>query len=375
MFTKQGGRVETEAAVLAGLRHPGVVELAGMEDGLLRTRWVEGRPLTELGPLPADEMAGLVAAVAATVADLHEAGVVHGGIDATHVLVDAEGRPVLCSFGRGGDPPDDVAALGRLLGSLAAGSQPSIPARPGGRRRRPLGAMLAPPASPALAELAARATGDVAGRPSARELSAAIHRRVPGARLPRPRVAPLLPPPPTGLTARTVAAGLGVGAVLAAVVAWFVVGRPGASVPAAHPVAAPPTTTAAPTTTADTAADTAVRVWPAPTVAYADGVLTVDGIRYAVGQPGDQVVAGDWACRGGPALALLRPASGDVFAFDAWAEPDREVAARLVGRVDAATGLQVADVDDDGCDDLLATRPGAEPVPVPVPPPVLSSGP
>src|SRR5687767_6114816 len=109
MYTKRGPRVPEEAAALAEARHPGVVELIDTAGDVLRTRMVEGGPLSAMGPMPAAEVAGVAAAVAATLADLHDLGVVHGGIDASHVLVAADGRPLLCSLGRGGDPADDVA--------------------------------------------------------------------------------------------------------------------------------------------------------------------------------------------------------------------------------------------------------------------------
>ncbi|MDP9402075.1 MAG: hypothetical protein M3P85_01805, partial [Actinomycetota bacterium] len=147
LFTKRGERVTDEAAALAVARHPGVVELVDAADGTLRTRMVDGRPVDELAALPAGEVAGLAAAVATTLADLHDLGVVHGGIDATHVLMTADGRPVLCSLGRGGDPADDVAALGRLVSALLDAAPPEarggVRARRLGRRR--LGPMLAPP--------------------------------------------------------------------------------------------------------------------------------------------------------------------------------------------------------------------------------------
>ena len=112
----------------------------------------------------------------------------------------------------------------------------------------------------------------------------------------------------------------------------------------------------------------AERVWPAPPVAFEDGVLQVDDLRYAVGEPGDAVVAGDWACTGERTAALLRPATGEVFAFDGWASEGADVTARPVGVVEGASGLRVADTDGDGCDDLEVERPGRPPVPLRVRP-------
>ena len=106
-----------EAAMLATSRHPGVVRLIGLrpsrDGGLeLTTEWVGARSLANLCPLPPEQAAATVGAVASTVADLHRRGIVHGGIDATHVLLDGEGRPVLCSFRRA-----------RLVSDRSAGSR------------------------------------------------------------------------------------------------------------------------------------------------------------------------------------------------------------------------------------------------------------
>jgi len=389
LHSKRTARADTEAVDLERGRHHGVVELVDAVDGVVRTRWVEGRVLADIGALSPEEVAGVVGAVAATVAELHERGVVHGGIDATHVLVTPEGRPVLCSLGRRGRPPDDVAAIGRLLAGLLdrAGSEPPPGAVAG---RRALGSMLAPPAPPALAALAAAARADdPASRGSARQLATAIAEQVPGARLPRPAAASLLAltvARPTERRSRlrpelgrrrllVGTAGL-VGVILTG--GWILNGGWAADDPrpateSAAPPAPPATTrsarrsstTTTTVTTTTTAAPVAALVWPRTQLDFRDGVLTTeDGARYRLGAPGDAAVTGDWGCRGRPTVALLRPSTGEVFAFDDWAEPGRDVVARPVGEVVGATGLEPADVDGDGCAELLVTAPGREPVTV-----------
>lgn len=447
LFAKAGDRVEAEEEALAAAGgHPGVVAPVGVEEGVLRTRMVDGCSLAELGPLAADEVAGVAAAVAATLADLHDLGLAHGGIEAAHVLVGRDGRVVLCSLGRGGDPAGDVAALGRLvedlLGAGPEGAAPGpatdpVPGSPPPLRRRSgpagtgarwssrqrsrlrmrarLGAMLEPPAGPALAAVAADATHpDPARRPTARAFAAAVHQGVPGARVPLPPARPLLPAaaerPRTGRRvprsrSRTGRRVLGPGAALpfglalaslagsAAVVVLLtsaltdrgrgrpptgtVPPRPGAvsssttgAVPRPGAVSSsttgkvprPPGAAVTSTTAAEAPAPpVATQVWPPAPLHYADGVLTVGGARYALGQPGDAVASGDWACTGQPTVALLRAATGEVFAFDGWAGAGDTVAGRRLGRVAGATGLRAADVDGDGCDDLEVERPGAPP--------------
>jgi serine/threonine protein kinase len=231
MFVKHGPRVAEEAAALRAVRHPGVVELVDVVDGALRTARVDGRSLADLPPLRPDEVAGVAAAVATTLADLHEMGVVHGGIEAAHVLVGADGRIVLCSLGRPAEAADDVAALGLLVTGLLEASAPGPGAsKPGRSRRRDrgparLGALLAPPAAPELAALAARAAHpDPARRPSAWQVAAFVHQRIPTARLPVvPTGGPALDLPPHAPVARrrrravtgaVAATGLVVGALL-----------------------------------------------------------------------------------------------------------------------------------------------------------------
>ena len=47
---------------------------------MLLTAHVEGPALAAVGPLPVEETAGLLAALASTLADLHEPGLVHGAV-------------------------------------------------------------------------------------------------------------------------------------------------------------------------------------------------------------------------------------------------------------------------------------------------------
>lgn len=397
MFTKRSERVAEEVDALSMARHPGVVDLVDAADGALRTRMVDGRPVGELPPLAAGEVAGLAAAVATTLADLHDLGVVHGGIDATHVLVTPDGRPVLCSLGRGGHPADDMAALGRLVTALLESALPEDRLRwrgghrlrqrqPGGRVR--LGPMLAPPAGPALAALAGEATAvNRAARPTARAFADAIGRLIPDARLPQPGSAPPVPiVPPSSTVTMVTAPAPGFGppaspglarlrptALVALLTVVTVAGGWALARPSSPPATSPTgrraadsaMTVVAPAAVSTTPVGTtpaATRVWPADPLELANGVVTYRGARYALGQSGDAIVAADWRCTGLPTLAVLRRNAGQIFAFDGWPDAGGAMTARPVGQVEGASGMRVVDADADGCPELEVERTGAPPV-------------
>jgi hypothetical protein len=64
-----------------------------------------------------------LAALIATVADLHESGIAHGSLEAAHVLVGEKHRPILCGLGDGSTAcdagiTDDRRALAALIDQL-----------------------------------------------------------------------------------------------------------------------------------------------------------------------------------------------------------------------------------------------------------------
>lgn len=206
-----GERLRREGSRLESMRHPGVVDLLEVGDDpvSLTCAWAGGRSLETHRP-PIGPSVALLAAVAATLADLHAVGLVHGRIEASHVVVDADGRPRLCGMA-GGEPgsptpvpADDVAGLGRLIELLiGSGSEPEpIPEWRWGRRRwtgyqrRALQTLADQAADPHLDR-----------RPSARDLAHAFVEVMPEARLaPVPH---LVGPPIGSLLAATSAESTG----------------------------------------------------------------------------------------------------------------------------------------------------------------------
>jgi len=125
-------RLRHEAELLHAARHPQVVSVVGFEPGdedgqaVLTTAWVPGGSLAAASARRRSvrDLVRTLASAAATLSDLHDRGIVHGRIDADHVLVDEQGAAVLCGFAAAEhhtDRPatDDVAAMGRLIGTLA----------------------------------------------------------------------------------------------------------------------------------------------------------------------------------------------------------------------------------------------------------------
>lgn len=135
-------RGEAEILALQAVTSEHVVELrdvATLSDGSLcivqslGTRGTAAALLGRRGSLTPGEIVTLVASVLRGLGDLHEAGIAHGAVDLTHVLIDATGRPVLGGLGssrvvageageeglRGVDPVEqDLGRVARIVQAL-----------------------------------------------------------------------------------------------------------------------------------------------------------------------------------------------------------------------------------------------------------------
>lgn len=186
-------RLRREIVNLQAAEHPGVVGMVSSTDDKqkgveLRLRFGGSRTLANITQMPVEKVAGLIAALCTTVADLHELGVTHRRLTADHVLISADGRPILCGMadaqlGSGADDRHtDVGQLGELLRDLVSpmDNVAPIPDTKIGRRSSWSGYQRR-----ALLNLADQATADDPHlRPSARQLAANIRSTVPGAALP-----------------------------------------------------------------------------------------------------------------------------------------------------------------------------------------------
>ncbi|MFT2689181.1 protein kinase domain-containing protein [Clavibacter zhangzhiyongii] len=113
-------RGDAEALALQSVASEHVVglrDVASLADGSLcivqslAARGTAAGLLTRRGGLTPGEIVTLVASILRGLGDMHEAGIAHGALDLTHVLIDATGRPVL------GGPGLRVPARRRPAGS------------------------------------------------------------------------------------------------------------------------------------------------------------------------------------------------------------------------------------------------------------------
>lgn len=408
-------RLRHEAEVLHVAAHPGVAQLLGLgeqQDGGVELRLAVAGTRT-FADVRADLAGGVrvLASLATTLADLHDLGIVHGRVSADHVVIDAEGRPVLCGFAeaarRGAlEPAVDVLGLGRLLASLlhGVGAAGGDDWEPIPERRFAPGDRWTGFARRALLTLADHATAeDPSRRPTARAFAAAVLTALPPLTVERParhravlaavraRVAdrsrrarpggtgpgdaPVLdavamlevdepapaPPPrrpvlPGGWVA-PLAGAVGLGLLVFGVGALL---RPAGPAPTST---SPPTSTGEPAiaTTATTASACAAVPEPSAdpdgdgcpsSVRVGDAEVEVDGVRYGVGRPGDLLAVGDWDCDGSATVALVRRGTGEVFVFDGWAGAGVAVTAASTGTVPGARSLAPTE-HPDGCDALV----------------------
>ncbi len=319
-----------ERLVLAA--HPGVVEVMSSTGDAAGWELVTehgGKPVGTGRPLLASQIASVGAQVAQTLADLHGRGIVHGRLDVTRIVVGAAG-PRLCGFGpdeQGGTATDDVAALTRILRTLADAAEPRD------RDQRD-----------ALAELRSR----LRDRRTARGLAAELAR-----------------PAPTRARSRPVAAVAVAAATVVAVGAVTAASSGGGDSPRAldgqASVELPSTSPITPSCVATV--DHPIDDGCGFTAVVEEGAVVVDGVRTVLGHGDDEIAVGDWDCDGIPEPVLLRRGSGEVLVFGA-ADATGGRAVVRTQRVPGALGLTVG--QEAGCASL-AVRTGANEV-VPVEP-------
>jgi hypothetical protein len=120
-------RFTREAAVTAGLDHPGVPAIydAGeCDDGLfLVMELIEGGTVSDLiaehGPLPVPWVAGIGGQVAAVLAAAHDRGIIHRDIKPQNVMLTQDGTAKILDFGVAGVVNQRITSTGAAVGTLA----------------------------------------------------------------------------------------------------------------------------------------------------------------------------------------------------------------------------------------------------------------
>ena len=341
-------QLRREAEILTAIAHPGVVRLMATQGGdapeAVVFGLVEGPEFGRVEIQDQGVLAGIGAAVATALADLHDLGVVHSAISPSHVLIDERGRPVLCGFGSASQPEsparvaelarEDTAALGTMLLSRL------------------------PPTADARVRATLRAAAGLRGRSrrvDARWLASELVRRVPGARLAEPGS----PPEehvdtrrldlPTPARPRPRLATLLVGGVLATGVGLAIFGllSSGSSPHRSKATARCPVV------------DHSCR-----SVEWPGGIITTAEGRFRVAAPpGSIVVLGRWTCSAQALPAVAERSNGEVWLFDSWPGPGQSRPARLVARVRGVSGIAVLPTET-GCDLLRITRTSGGPLTV-----------
>lgn len=320
MVRRGGDELRAEAATLERLAGPGVPQVIALEADGAGVRLV-----TSLSPRCRRVDRAVIADVAAVLARAHGAGITHGPLLDEH-LGGAPGHVVVSGWATAGagDPRSDVASFGRLV-ERHAGADRSL---------RALAARAAAPDPPTMAALAAT-LADAGPRPDRRRRRPVV----------RPRQKAL-----TTASAFAVAlagAGLALGVGSRRPAGPGTTGTPATR--ARRPATSEPVMARQPVRAPDTTTTTA---WLAHRVEVAGNVVERDGRRWSVGRPGDIVVVGDWDCDGVATIAVVRPGTGEVWAFTDWSPAP----ARPLATVPRATS---AEARSDGRCDRLAVVDGA----------------
>ena len=268
-----------------------------------------------------------IAAIAATIAELHGRGVTHGALRADHVIRSDDDRPVLCGLSR--TRPDSATA--RQADVVAVADLIDEPPSSAGQAGTALSALAARMRS-------GRCTAADVVQIANRIVADAGHEASDGARPSRRR-----------LLAIAALVAVVVGATIAVAGASQRGGRRLTGATEAAETAGdsdgPGPAPAGPVTATTTET-------PSPSdPATGDGLLLDhQGRRYRVGREGDVVVLGDWNCDGDRTPAVLRPVTGEIAVFDSWPDADGSISVPASWNLESAHGL--AAESDDRCDRL-----------------------
>ncbi len=312
-----------EAETLRRISHPSVVEYVEhqTEPTVQLVTMFAGTDTWERRPPHGLDAVRALAALCSIVADLHDAEISHGSLTASHIITGSDTRPVLCGFGRstalsGSSSPEDLTALAELLVEMTTDlddQQRSHIAAISTDLRR--GSISARTATSRLDALLAEDGAPPPGRRVTRRVIALVAAATIGMSAMSLLTAGDDPSPRSrtsvSAASTTTAGAIGLG--------------PSAAPPAPAAPLVPPTALAPPAPGAPT--------------------LINDGRQYALGQPGDVAIVGDWNCDGNTTPALLRPTTGEIAIFGEWPAPKSGVVAQHIVVVEGAHSLEVDEHD------------------------------
>lgn len=115
-----GADFVAEARRLARVRHPNVLAVHGASyhDGRagLWSDWIEGETLTahldRSGPMHGEQLLRVLLELADALDAVHQAGLVHGDVKASNVMLDLQGRVILMDFGAGFESSAEGSRMG-----------------------------------------------------------------------------------------------------------------------------------------------------------------------------------------------------------------------------------------------------------------------
>jgi len=128
LTAKAAERFKREARLAAELDHPNITPVyrAGQTGGILHIvmKFVDGRPLDSIldrqGPLPVPVVLAVLRAATRALSYAHERGIVHRDTKSGNILVDRDGRIMVCDFGVALRVTDlTLTAAGTIIGTPA----------------------------------------------------------------------------------------------------------------------------------------------------------------------------------------------------------------------------------------------------------------
>ena len=381
---RERSRLRHEAEVLGLLHLSALVDMLELkeEDDQTLLLLLDNGPRTLLWPLDmtGEELLRALQRCCTAVEQLHEAGWSHGSLRPEHVLLGARGRPKLCSLGdsqpllhlsnekAAAAIQGDVDQLAAMFAHVANFQIASM-SRSDRWRWRQQSRKLRQIAELNETSTTALTTSELAT--AVGELRCRTINSFGFSRRGTTRRATPAPGPARGLVTLGAAAA-GIALLFSAGFALTASSKTPSQTDSAQaaprlPDASTPATTVPattlPATTLPDSSGGGCGLWPMLNNGSGQGIdidgdscpdhveiagqfITVDDLTYQVGLPQDRLAVGDWDCDGRATALLLRPSTGELFEFSAWAKPGETAQSELVSTIAEAADLSGERITD-----------------------------